>query len=329
MSKSPILIIDDDSDVLTSIGTALELSGYEVLTAPNGQAGLDLAVERGVCLILLDIGMPVMDGHAFMSEYRNASSLQAPIVVLTGRPGEDGPASGESVSAWLSKPLDIDALLDVVERHASAPGDACDPEVLPGESAKRELEADLLGSISSKRDPDSLAALYDAYAAAAFGMCMRLLGDRMLAEDALQDAFMNIWRKADSFDRSKATARSWILAVVHHQAIDHLRRQRGPTLPPVLGSLQQEAMQPDVWIDVERNLDRDRILRALAALPPAQSVVVQLAYFGGLTHAEIAKLLAIPLGTVKGRLRLALDKLRDSLAENAPKTPPEPALAPN
>ncbi len=165
-----------------------------------------------------------------------------------------------------------------------------------------------------RHDPEGIALLYDRYSGVAFALAYRLLCDRSAAEDVVQGAFLNVWRHASTYNAQRGTVRTWLLTIVHHQAINVLRgsRSRGGM------ALDIEEISPlvgddDVAATVERGLDRDQVRAALATLPSDQQQVVILAYFGGLTHREISECAAIPLGTVKGRMRLALEKLRVAL----------------
>lgn len=176
------------------------------------------------------------------------------------------------------------------------------------------MAAGLLAKIAVERDPESHRKLYELLAPAGFGICLHTLPDRMWAEDTLQEAFLSVWHKAGSFDASKGSAKRWVLSVIYHQAIDRVRKRRrdGSTPQPWWMPLPTSTA-PDAWTELEPRLQREVIVTALRSLPAEQRAVVELAYFGGYTHSEMASLLGVPLGTVKGRLRLAMDKLRLSL----------------
>jgi RNA polymerase sigma-70 factor (ECF subfamily) len=176
---------------------------------------------------------------------------------------------------------------------------------------ERELMARL-----ARGDASALGVLYDRHAAQALGLARRILGDVGQAEEVVQDAFVAAWRRAATFDAARGGARSWLLGIVHHRAIDRLRAVRSggaaaTGLDPSLGG--DEAA--DVWREVAARLDRRRIVEALRTLPPVQREAVELAFFHGLTHVEIAERLDLPLGTIKGRVRLGLTKLRRLLEE--------------
>jgi RNA polymerase sigma-70 factor (ECF subfamily) len=179
-----------------------------------------------------------------------------------------------------------------------------------------EDERQLVVAIAERRDPDALAKLYDQFGGMAYGLTIRMVNDPGAAEEVVQEAFFNVWRNARSYDASKGSVRNWVLSIVHNQAIDKLRRQRSKQRLDSQIELAEDALQrPDVWGEVSSVLERQRINQALQTLPRDQRTTIELAYFGGYTHSEIANLLKIPLGTVKGRLRLGMDKLRLTLAE--------------
>ncbi len=174
----------------------------------------------------------------------------------------------------------------------------------------------LLTAIGQQRDPDALARLYDQYGGMAYGLALRMVADPGLAEEVVQEAYFNVWRNAPSYNEDKGSVRNWIMSIVHNQAIDRLRRVRSKQRLDTTMELADDALQrPDVWGEVAVVLERQRIDAALRELPKEQRATIELAYFGGYSHSEIANLLRIPLGTVKGRLRLGMDKLRSALTE--------------
>lgn len=163
---------------------------------------------------------------------------------------------------------------------------------------------------------DALEGLYGRYGTMAYSIAVRVTGDPSMAEDVVQEAFLGVWRGASRFAVERGSVRSWLLAIVHHRAVDHLRRRR-PTaeLPEDAdGAPTPDALTlPDAWDDVAATLDREAIQRALDAIPAAQREALEFAYFGGLTQLEIADRLGLPLGTVKSRMRLGLLALRAKL----------------
>lgn len=157
-------------------------------------------------------------------------------------------------------------------------------------------------------------ALYREHRGAAFALAYRMLGERGLAEDVVQEAFLNIWRQGVTYDTERGTARTWLLTIVHHRAIDLMRRQHAKTgSDTVIDDAIPLPSGEDTWTTVAEHLESDRIRQAVAMLPLEQQQVIALSYFSGLTHAEIAEQIGVPLGTVKGRLRLAMEKLRSAL----------------
>ena len=159
-----------------------------------------------------------------------------------------------------------------------------------------------------------MEALYDRLSRQAFGLAHRMLGDSQSAEDVVQDAFLSVWRAAERIDASRGKLQSYVLTVVHRRAIDVLRARKAPVTQ--LGAEDAPDIRDertDVVETVTMVLDAQAVRNALGFLPEDQRRVVEMAYFRGLTHVEIAEGLALPLGTVKSRLRLALDKIRAAL----------------
>ena len=164
-----------------------------------------------------------------------------------------------------------------------------------------------------QRDPSALEEIYDRVAGRAFGLAYRILDNGPAAEDVVQDAFVWIWDNSHKLDSDRGTVDGLLLTLVHRRAVDALRaRSRRDALPDssVRSNADQDVL--DLVDEVQRNLDADAIDRAMDQLPPEQSAVISLAYFGGMTHAEICEKTSLPLGTVKSRLRLALNGLRNS-----------------
>jgi RNA polymerase sigma-70 factor (ECF subfamily) len=160
----------------------------------------------------------------------------------------------------------------------------------------------------------ALDVLYDRHAGLALGLACRMLGDRQGAEDVVQESFLQAWRRADRYDPSRGSLRCWLLAIVRHRCVDVLRRQavRPRTTSWEADSLDRSAGE-DTWNQVERLLTHATLRRALLHLSPEQREAIELGFFGGYTHAEIAERLGLPLGTVKGRFRLGLQRLRTVL----------------
>jgi RNA polymerase sigma-70 factor (ECF subfamily) len=166
-------------------------------------------------------------------------------------------------------------------------------------------------------DARAFEVLFDRHRAVAFSLAYRMCGRRSMAEDVVQEAFLSLWRSGARYDRARGSVRSWILGVVHNRAIDLFRRDSVRTGRDVADEQAVERMpSPDSTEgEVHRREDASQVRRALQELPPEQRTVIELAYFGGFTHSEIAEQLKLPSGTVKGRMRLGLTKLRLSLGD--------------
>jgi len=166
-----------------------------------------------------------------------------------------------------------------------------------------------------QRDVESLSELYDRHHRTAFALAYRALGDRGLAEDVLQDTFLAVWRQAGSYRPERGTVRAWLFSIVRHRAIDMARKRQNTNGDVPLDRHEYSLDYPDAWDEVSQNLDRQRVLQAMALLPPEQREALSLSYFSGYTCQEIAMQTGAPLGTVKGRMRLGLQKLRTVLAD--------------
>jgi RNA polymerase sigma-70 factor (ECF subfamily) len=179
----------------------------------------------------------------------------------------------------------------------------------------------------ARGDERALGLLYDRYAKAVFSLAVRVTQDRELAEEITQEVFLRVWRNAGGFAVERGRLVTWLLSIAHHQAIDQLRRRSAR--PTVVASTDDLAIQalPDLRTDVEEEawlrIQRDSVTTALGALPEPQRRVIVLAYFRGLTHVEIAGTLNEPMGTVKTRLRLGIERLRRLL--RSPR--PEPSVS--
>jgi len=162
------------------------------------------------------------------------------------------------------------------------------------------------------RDLSALATLYDRYGRLAYALAYRILGESVGAEDVVHDAFLSAWRGATTYRRERGNARGWLMSIVHHRAVDILRRKTA-FRPAPLEAAAQKASDEDTAVSAERNVEQQGVRRALLDLPEAQRRTIELAYFGGYTHAELAELMGVPLGTVKGRMRIGLQKMRRAL----------------
>jgi RNA polymerase sigma-70 factor, ECF subfamily len=159
--------------------------------------------------------------------------------------------------------------------------------------------------------------VYDRHGGPAFSLAYRMVGNRVAAEDITQEAFLSIWRSRLRYDAARGSVRTWVLGIVHNRAIDALRRsvvhdRRRETLD---GVEERHEARERTDVEAARREESRHIRSALDTLPDEQRRTIELAYFGGFSHSQIAELLDEPIGTVKGRMRLGLDKLRRQLSE--------------
>jgi len=160
-------------------------------------------------------------------------------------------------------------------------------------------------------DEDALVALHARYATLVYSVAYRTLNDLMAAEEVTQDTFMRVWNKAETYDPARGAFVSWLLSIARHLAIDTFRRQRrDPILDPVF--VDDDLDGWDGLLPVQDDDLRHALRAALATLPDEQRQVLELAYFYGLSHSQIAEMLGQPVGTVKTRIRLGMQKLRDA-----------------
>jgi RNA polymerase sigma factor (sigma-70 family) len=160
----------------------------------------------------------------------------------------------------------------------------------------------------------ALDELYERYKTMAYSIAYRITNDATLAEDVVQDAFLGAWRNAERYIAGRGSVKTWLLSIVHHRAIDAIRRRKPTTeLPDVELVPPPQFQVPDVWAEVSAGLDADDVRHALATLPDVQREAIELAYFGGLTQQEVAERTNTPLGTVKSRMRLGLMAMRRAL----------------
>ena len=157
----------------------------------------------------------------------------------------------------------------------------------------------------------AFASLYDRHDHPAYSLAYRLANGRQAAEDLVQEAFIKAWRSAGSYRVGRGSVRTWIFSIVRNQAIDHIRSQASRRRTQDKAEAEAPSSQPnEAFAETWRNLKRDLVCQALGELPDEQRKALVLSHFTELTHAEIADLLCLPLGTVKGRMRLGLEKLR-------------------
>ena len=160
-------------------------------------------------------------------------------------------------------------------------------------------------------DAGAFAALYDRHSRAAYSLAYRMMGEKQAAEDLVQDAMLKIWRGAGSYRAERGSVRTWILSIVHNRGIDQLRSLASRRRTQEKVEAEAPRSQPsEAFAESWRNSQREQVRAAMRTLPPEQLKILELAYFSGYTHVEIADMLDLPLGTVKGRMRLGLQKIR-------------------
>lgn len=181
------------------------------------------------------------------------------------------------------------------------------------DGSKRYLllaDEDLI-SLVEAGDAEAFAGLYDRHSRSAYSLAYRMMRDRQEAEDLVQDSFIKVWRSARSYRAERGSVRTWILSVTHNRGIVHLRstasRRRTQDRVELTA---QSAQQSEAFSETWRNSQRGQVQEALTTLPEEQLKILELAYYSGYTHAEIAEMLDLPLGTVKGRMRLGMKKIK-------------------
>jgi RNA polymerase sigma-70 factor (ECF subfamily) len=181
----------------------------------------------------------------------------------------------------------------------------------------RSLADEELMELVDAGEVRAFEVIFDRHAGAGYSLALRMCGRRALADDIVQEAFLSLWRSGTSYDRARGSVRSWVLSAVHNRAVDALRRAGAKAGRDVHDEgIAERLPAPDATdAEVERREEARRIRSALDELPPDQRQVIELAYFGGLTHSQIAEMLELPPGTVKGRMRLGLTKMRAGLGE--------------
>ena len=182
-------------------------------------------------------------------------------------------------------------------------------------SVADDADRAVLGRIA-EGELGALDDLYERYKTMAYSIAYRITNDASLAEDVVQDAFLGAWRNAARYVEARGSVKTWLLSIVHHRAIDAVRRRRPTTeLPEREEVPPTELRLPDVWAEVSSRLDASTVRDAMAILSDVQREAIELAYFGGLTQVEVAERTATPLGTVKSRMRLGLLAMRRVLLE--------------
>jgi RNA polymerase sigma-70 factor, ECF subfamily len=181
----------------------------------------------------------------------------------------------------------------------------------------RHLADEEVMQLVQQGDPRAFELLYDRHGGAAFSLAYRMTGNRTAAEDVSQEAFLSIWRSRLRYQPERGSVRTWVLGIVHNRAIDVLRRslvhERRRTSAEGLEERQEAPELTD--IEAARREEARHVRTALETLPEEQRRTIELAYFGGFSHSQIAEMLETPIGTIKGRMRLGLEKMRQHLVE--------------
>lgn len=181
----------------------------------------------------------------------------------------------------------------------------------------QELEDRQIINLIATMDKGALEALYGRYSTSVYSLAMYMLRNEALAQEVTQEIFLNIWLKASSFNSDRGEPRSWIMSVAHHKVVDLIRSRRRSTIMTDPADYETLDLLPSGQISteeqVDQNLERERIMKAMEVLPMAQKEVILMAYFEGYSQSAMADKLGQPLGTIKTRVRLAMQKLRIEL----------------
>jgi RNA polymerase sigma-70 factor, ECF subfamily len=185
--------------------------------------------------------------------------------------------------------------------------------VMRGRKRQHLLLADEnLISFVGQGDAEAFTTLYDRHSHAAFSLAYRVMGERQAAEDLVQDTFLKLWRSATSYRPERGSVRTWLLSIVRNRGIDQIRSQASRRRTQETFEASAPRSQPsEAFAETWRNSQRNQVREALDTLPPEQLKILELAYFSGYTHVQISELVDVPLGTMKGRMRLGLKKMRD------------------
>ncbi len=175
------------------------------------------------------------------------------------------------------------------------------------------LSDEALIALVERAEEGALAELYDRFGRPAFSLAFRMLRDHALAEDAVQEAFLTVWRNASKFVPERSKASTWVLTMVHHRAVDLVRREERRRADSLEGVPEgaDDSTEDTVWLRFER----ERVQAALRTLPDQQREAIELAYYGGFTQAQLADRLGEPLGTIKSRMFTGLSRLREVLVQ--------------
>ncbi len=183
----------------------------------------------------------------------------------------------------------------------------------PSDRDFAHLSDEALLALVARGDDEALGVLYDRFGRVAYGLSLRILRDRSLAEDAVQEAFLTVWRTAESFVPERAKPSTWILTLVHRRAVDLVRREERRRTDPLESAAEPAGAETDE--EVVLRSQRRMVQEALRRLPDDQREAIELAYYGGYTQSELSERLGQPLGTIKSRMFTGLRRLRDLLAE--------------
>jgi RNA polymerase sigma-70 factor, ECF subfamily len=188
-----------------------------------------------------------------------------------------------------------------------------------GKGTLRDLADEDVMARFQDGDARAFEVIFDRHAAVAFSLAYRICGRRGIAEDIVQESFLSLWRSGARYDPTRGSVRSWILSTVHNRAIDSFRKERLTTTRTAgdEGLAERMPAPQRTEVEIERRDDARQVRAALTTLPEEQRRVIELAYFGGFSHTQIAEMLGLPAGTVKGRMRLGLTKMRLALADPA------------
>jgi RNA polymerase sigma factor (sigma-70 family) len=187
----------------------------------------------------------------------------------------------------------------------------------PGRDPSTEHLSDHgLLALTARGDRDAFARLYDMYGGAAYALALRIVRDRELSADVVQDAFLTVWRQASKFDPARGQPSTWILTLTHHKAVDTVRREQRRRAEALDEARESVDPAPAVEQQAWQSVARDQVRSAMAKLPDPHREVLELAYFAGYSQSELAERLALPIGTVKSRTFAAMTALRELLAQS-------------
>ena len=205
-----------------------------------------------------------------------------------------------------------DGKIDTVDHlRAVSPG-APSSEGAPGATGLSELL-----KLSARGDSEAFAMFYDDTSARAYGLAVRVVRDRAQAEEVVQEAYLDVWRNAARYDASRGSAIGWLLTIVHRKAVDRVRSAEAASRRDTSYEHDNQAIAHDATAEAaEASMEARRVRSALTALTDVQREALELAYFGGYTHTEVASMLDLPVGTAKTRIRDGLIRMRDALGVN-------------